>query len=66
MEFSPTVLDGLEVSPLKGNPFNEAALFAAKFSPGARNPLHVHTHQYEAAIWKGQFKHYIPDVDDND
>ena len=66
LEFRPTSLDGLVVSPLKGNPFTEPALFAAKFAPGLKNPLHVHTYQYEAAIWKGQFKHYIPDVDEND
>ena len=66
LEFSKTSLEGLEVSPIKGNPFSEASLFAAKFAPGARNPLHVHSYQYEAAIWKGQFKHYIPDVDEND
>ena len=65
LEFSPSGLGGLEVSPIKGNPFTEASLFAAKFAPGAKNPLHVHSYQYEAAVWKGQFKHYIPDVDEN-
>ena len=66
LEFSPTSLDGLEVAPIKGNPFTEASLFAAKFAPGMRNQLHVHTYQYEAVIWKGQFKHFIPDVDEDD
>ena len=68
LEFSPTPIEGLEVAPIKGNPFKEAGTLAVKFAAGKRylNPLHIHTYQYEAAIWKGQFTHFIPDIDEDD
>ena len=67
LNFSPTGVDGLEVALIegKGNPFTESSTFAAKAASGYIGPLHSHTHQYEAAIWKGKFQHYIPDVDED-